>query len=152
MNDLLRNKSIALHNAIKSNLLPIAICLYREGLIAKPLYEKVVEGVPGMDSSQLSAQVSLAVGNTLATYPEQCLKYVKVLEKFDSNLAWEMEQKFKGELTHLQHELFSAMRYSHKLRVNGVCANPNNTFRASPLMLTKLCCASEGKCFQVETS
>ena len=140
VNDLLRSKSVALQNAIKSNLLPITTRLFCEKLISKALCVKVADGIMGIGSAQLSAQVALAVGDTLAVYPERCLKYVTILEEFDSDLAREMEQKFRSELTCFEQELFGAMWHSHILKVNCVHAGPTNTFRATPLILSGILC------------
>ena len=115
VNDLLRQKSMALHNVIKSNLLDITMHLYSEGLIAKAIYEKVVKGVTGLDTAQLSAEVALAVNDRLAMYPDDCLKYIAVIKGFDASLAKKMEQKFEGELTCFEQNLFSAMWHSHLL-------------------------------------
>ena len=98
VDELLRKKSTALHIVIKSNLLNIAIRLFGEGLIAKAAYEKVVKGVTGIDTAQLSAEVALDVSNRIAVYPDDCLKYCAVIEEFDSSLAREMEEKLEGEL------------------------------------------------------
>ena len=74
-----------------------------------------------MDDSRLSAQVALAVSERLTIYPEECLKYVAVLQKFDPLLARNMEQKYKGEPTHSEQKSFSinCMWHSHVTKSMG---------------------------------
>ena len=117
VNDLLRKKSMVLHNIFKSNLLDVTMHLYGEGLIAKAIYEKVVKGVTGIDTAQLSAEVALNVNDHLTTYPYNCLKYIAVIEEFDAGLAREMEQKFEGELTHFEQK-FTPFK-SHNIKRYG---------------------------------
>ena len=109
VDDLLRDKSVALNRVTENNLLSITNHLYAKGLIVTDLYKKVVKGVPGVGDSALSAEVALAVSDHLESHPEHFPKYVTVLEIFDSVLAKEMKQEFEGELTCFEQTLFIAM-------------------------------------------
>ena len=103
---------MALHIVFESNLPNIALHLFGKGLIAKAICEKVVKGVTGTATSQLAAELVLAVN---ATCPEDFWKYVAVIEVFDSSLAEEMKQEFEGEQTCFEQKLFSAIWHSHIL-------------------------------------
>ena len=100
---LLRGKSVALNTVIGNNLDDISSHLYQEDLIGKGLFKKVAKGVRGVTTSALSAEVALAVSDIFDRYPERFPKYVTVLEKFDSDLAEEMEQEFESELTYVMN-------------------------------------------------